>query len=217
MVVFILLVVFRTALERIQSFLKEVPVEPYVDEKSLSRLGGRVCLRMNGATFRWSPPSKNTAWAKGQRGGWENIVGYKTIVVFFWQRVKHCFGCGGQKYRLGEAQIQAKASASKAAAPKKDQREIDAEQDGGPPPEVLQGVDLELPQGSLCCIVGKVGSGKSSLLHAILGEMDRVSGTTETNGVISYAAQSACTPPTVSRLRARFAGELTSVGCRQSS
>ena len=175
----------RTALERIQSFLKEVPVEKYVDETTLERSGEQISVRMSNATFRWCPPSKNTAWQKGQRGGWENIVGYKTIAKFVLNRIKLCLGCGGEKYRLGEAQIAAKQAANKA-----DLEKLKGAEEK-PLIEVLQGLDLVVHQGTLCCIVGKVGSGKSSLLHAILGEMDVVGGTTETKGQISFAAQSA--------------------------
>ena len=180
----------RTALERIQSFLKEVPVEKYVDETSLERSGEKISIRMSNASFRWCPPSKNTAWQAGQRGGWENIVGYKTIAKFVLNRIKLCCGCGGTKYRLGEAQIAAKEAASKADQ-KKLTSPVAADEEDAPLIEVLQGMDLVVHQGTLCCIVGKVGSGKSSLLHAILGEMDVTGGTTETNGRISFAAQSA--------------------------
>merc|ERR1719375_662599 len=38
-------------------------------------------------------------------------------------------------------------------------------------------------------IVGSVGSGKSALLHAILGELDRTAGKLETRGSLSYACQ----------------------------
>lgn len=34
-----------------------------------------------------------------------------------------------------------------------------------------------IPEGCLVAVVGHVGSGKSSLLSALLGEMDRVEGT----------------------------------------
>ena len=177
----------RTAIERIQSFLKELPAEKYVDETSLERSGERISIRLSNASFRWMPPSKNTAWQAGQRGGWENIVGYKTIAKFILNRIKLCCGCGGEKYRLGEAQIAAKEAASKADEAAK----LKAKEEPPPLIEVLQGVDLVVHQGTLCCIVGKVGSGKSSLLHAILGEMDLAGGALETKGKISYAAQSA--------------------------
>jgi branched-chain amino acid transport system ATP-binding protein len=35
--------------------------------------------------------------------------------------------------------------------------------------DVLQGVDIEVPQGSVCCIVGPNGAGKSTVLRAISG------------------------------------------------
>lgn len=43
--------------------------------------------------------------------------------------------------------------------------------DGTESSAVLHDVQLEVPQGSLVIIVGPVGSGKSSLLNAVLGEM----------------------------------------------
>ena len=35
----------------------------------------------------------------------------------------------------------------------------------------LRDIDMEVKEGQLVCIVGRVGSGKSSLLSALLGEM----------------------------------------------
>jgi branched-chain amino acid transport system ATP-binding protein len=35
--------------------------------------------------------------------------------------------------------------------------------------DVLQGVELEVPQGSVCCIVGPNGAGKSTVLRAVSG------------------------------------------------
>uniref|UniRef100_A0A8C2TFQ1 ATP binding cassette subfamily C member 8 n=1 Tax=Coturnix japonica TaxID=93934 RepID=A0A8C2TFQ1_COTJA len=45
----------------------------------------------------------------------------------------------------------------------------------GPP--ALSNIDIRIPQGQLTMIVGQVGCGKSSLLLAILGEMQKISGT----------------------------------------
>ncbi|KAG2504685.1 hypothetical protein JM18_009527 [Phytophthora kernoviae] len=53
----------------------------------------------------------------------------------------------------------------------------------------LEGLNLEVDRGSLVMIVGKVGSGKSSLVNAILGEMPRTSGVLEVGGRIAYVSQ----------------------------
>lgn len=49
----------------------------------------------------------------------------------------------------------------------------------GPP--TLKNINLKINPGSLIAIVGPVGSGKSSLLAAFLGEMYKLSGTVNTN------------------------------------
>ena len=41
---------------------------------------------------------------------------------------------------------------------------------------VVSSLNLEVEEGSLVAVVGVVGSGKSSLLSAILGEMDKKCG-----------------------------------------
>ncbi|XP_008409805.1 ATP-binding cassette sub-family C member 8 isoform X2 [Poecilia reticulata] len=51
----------------------------------------------------------------------------------------------------------------------------------GPP--TLSNVDIKIPFGKLTMIVGQVGCGKSSLLLAALGEMQRVSGTVIWNSI----------------------------------
>lgn len=40
----------------------------------------------------------------------------------------------------------------------------------------LRGINLKIPKGQLCAVVGAVGSGKSSLLQALVGEMKRTKG-----------------------------------------
>ncbi|GLE10652.1 hypothetical protein PINS_up022869 [Pythium insidiosum] len=61
------------------------------------------------------------------------------------------------------------------------------------PPQnfVLDNVNIEIEAGSLVMIVGTVGSGKTSLLNALLGEMLRVSGTCDVHGKVSYVSQEA--------------------------
>ncbi|KAI8865768.1 P-loop containing nucleoside triphosphate hydrolase protein, partial [Ramicandelaber brevisporus] len=48
---------------------------------------------------------------------------------------------------------------------------------------------LTVKRGSLVAVVGSVGSGKSSLLAAMIGEMRRTGGTLQLGGTLSYAQQ----------------------------
>lgn len=55
----------------------------------------------------------------------------------------------------------------------------------------LANVTWEVAQGSLVAVVGTVGSGKSSLLSALLGDMIRVKGYANIRGKIAYVPQQA--------------------------
>ncbi|KOX68195.1 Multidrug resistance-associated protein 1 [Melipona quadrifasciata] len=55
----------------------------------------------------------------------------------------------------------------------------------------LRNINLHVEQGQLIAVVGTVGSGKSSLLSALLGEMDKISGKVNTKGSIAYVSQQA--------------------------
>ncbi|XVF21959.1 hypothetical protein REPUB_Repub12eG0133900 [Reevesia pubescens] len=55
--------------------------------------------------------------------------------------------------------------------------------------QVLKNINLEVKKGELAAIVGTVGSGKSSLLSSILGEMHKISGKVKLCGTTAYVAQ----------------------------
>ncbi|KNE67534.1 hypothetical protein AMAG_11989 [Allomyces macrogynus ATCC 38327] len=68
--------------------------------------------------------------------------------------------------------------------------EIDAAQFAFADDKPVLSIDrLTIARGSVTAIVGKVGSGKSALLAAILGEMDKLDGTVALRGSIAYVAQ----------------------------
>lgn len=55
----------------------------------------------------------------------------------------------------------------------------------GPDEAVLRNIDFSLGRRELVCVTGKVGTGKSSLLLGLLGEMNTVSGTVTLNPALS--------------------------------
>ncbi|XP_055837482.1 multidrug resistance-associated protein 1-like [Episyrphus balteatus] len=56
---------------------------------------------------------------------------------------------------------------------------------------VLRDINMEVKKGSLVAVVGTVGTGKSSLISALLGEMDKLKGRVNTIGTIAYVPQQA--------------------------
>ena len=55
----------------------------------------------------------------------------------------------------------------------------------------LMHVDLRVPRGQLVAIVGAVGSGKTSLLQGLIGDMRRTEGSVRVGGSVAYCSQSA--------------------------
>ncbi|CAH8436418.1 unnamed protein product [Dicrocoelium dendriticum] len=54
---------------------------------------------------------------------------------------------------------------------------------------VLQNISVQFPEGQLTSIMGSVGSGKSSLLRALLGDMEVFSGRLNIRGSVAYVPQ----------------------------
>ncbi|GJE88588.1 ABC transporter C family protein [Phanerochaete sordida] len=59
------------------------------------------------------------------------------------------------------------------------------------PPFQVRNVTMLVPRGSLVAIVGAVGSGKSSLLLGLIGEMRKLGGEVSFGGPVAYCAQTA--------------------------
>ncbi|KAJ7833819.1 hypothetical protein B0H13DRAFT_2428014 [Mycena leptocephala] len=59
------------------------------------------------------------------------------------------------------------------------------------PPFALHDITLSIPRGTLVAIVGRVGSGKSSLLQGLIGEMRTTAGKWAFSGSVAYCPQSA--------------------------
>jgi ATP-binding cassette subfamily C (CFTR/MRP) protein 1 len=70
-----------------------------------------------------------------------------------------------------------------------DEEEEETPDDGSPKPFVLRDVKLRVPKGKFVAIVGRVGSGKSSLLQAMAGEMRKLKGEVTFGGDVAYVSQ----------------------------
>uniref|UniRef100_A0A2K6N0T6 Multidrug resistance-associated protein 1 n=1 Tax=Rhinopithecus bieti TaxID=61621 RepID=A0A2K6N0T6_RHIBE len=55
----------------------------------------------------------------------------------------------------------------------------------------LNGITFSIPEGALVAVVGQVGCGKSSLISALLAEMDKVEGHVAIKGSVAYVPQQA--------------------------
>lgn len=54
---------------------------------------------------------------------------------------------------------------------------------------VLRNINIQIQSKKCVAVVGQVGSGKSSLISAFLGEMEKISGRVNTVGKIAYVPQ----------------------------
>ncbi|KAG5262648.1 hypothetical protein AALO_G00277310 [Alosa alosa] len=58
-------------------------------------------------------------------------------------------------------------------------------------PTTLHNINVMVPQGTLLAVVGHVGCGKSSLVSALLGEMEKLEGQITVKGSVAYVPQQA--------------------------
>lgn len=65
------------------------------------------------------------------------------------------------------------------------------ESDGDASNAYMKDISFEAKPGTLTMVVGSVASGKSSLLSALIGQMERLQGTVAVGGRVAYVAQSA--------------------------
>lgn len=56
-------------------------------------------------------------------------------------------------------------------------------------PPILKNINMRVKKNSLVAIVGTVGAGKSSVVSALLGEMEKLTGRVNTIGSIAYVSQ----------------------------
>lgn len=172
-----MLITANVALKRIQAFL----MQPDAPEALDSPEGlPRGAVRVTAADFAWETPedkAKEAAAAKlaavaakGQRGGPPGAGAPP--------------GGGKGKGRGGKGSV----TAPQPPAPHKPAKE--EEEDANKPwRPTLTGIDVSAEPGQLVMVAGAVGSGKSSLLATMIGNITKVSGKVQVQGKVAYVAQ----------------------------
>ncbi|KAF8656809.1 hypothetical protein AX16_002359 [Volvariella volvacea WC 439] len=79
----------------------------------------------------------------------------------------------------------------KRSLPKANEKQPTGKQKADEEPFRVKHIDITVQRGQLVAIVGPVGSGKTSLLQGIIGEMRRTAGGVIVGGRVGYCAQSA--------------------------
>jgi ABC-type multidrug transport system fused ATPase/permease subunit len=177
--------------------------ESAVDRDAKALAGGldhrreEPAIQLEGATLRWPKPSRITSRPTSETGRSAPSAGGRLC------------GCcrgdahdgstrGGDASRgagstvhtqrlLGADHLAADSSAAVSASPaSKGDAGLHPRGSGGVKagshrPAVLHNITLSVPRGQLVAVVGPVGSGKSSLLAALLGEMEDATGSADDN------------------------------------
>jgi len=95
----------------------------------------------------------------------------------------------------GEVKSEVPTDVAPAPAPDSvpDSSRVSTSQDRGKTEKVfkIQRTNLTIPKGQVVAIVGQVGSGKSSFLQGLIGEMRRETGSVKFCGSVSYCPQNA--------------------------
>ncbi|CAM9531857.1 unnamed protein product [Chrysoparadoxa australica] len=155
----------RISLARLTKYLELEELKPE-DRTWMNRGGtGKGCgsISVKGGVFSWSSADPEGLELPGKQGGSSYL-------------------------RRADQALLTKATA---VAGQEDNKEPSTPIDAPEDPFTLEVTGLDVVPGELLAVVGQVGSGKSSLVQAMLGEMTRKEGTVVVDGSIAYVAQSA--------------------------
>jgi ABC-type multidrug transport system fused ATPase/permease subunit len=165
----------KTAVDRLSKFLNTDDMDNYVIYGEPG--AGKPAVKFTDVTLQHAHPEESIWDPDAKRGSLVKAV--YTVIVPKW--VRACLGrCASALCCCCPKRCRKTAPVETADKPEATSR--------GP---CLENLNLEVPPGSLCCIVGRVGSGKSSLVLSLLGEIEKPNGIIQMNGRLSYAAQSA--------------------------
>ncbi|KAJ6466582.1 ABC protein [Mycena vitilis] len=95
------------------------------------------------------------------------------------------------EWEAGSEERETKTKAELKALAKLKDVDLESSEGHEDPPFRVQNIDMCIPRGTLAGVVGRVGSGKSSLLQGLIGEMRKVGGEFSFGGRVAYCPQTA--------------------------
>ena len=152
----------NVSINRINKFMRSAELDPDTITRGGKKTVGKAAVRVTSASFQWEEAPAAKDEAAKTNGD-----------------VKEA---GDTSAANGETAKMLNGSSTTA----KD--DGDGEDKGG---FKLADINVNIKAGSLCAVVGSVGSGKSSFLSALLGEMDKKAGEVEVFGSIAAVSQQA--------------------------
>ena len=158
----------HNALGRIQKLFES---ESLPDEQ-VKHVGLVNAIELDGASFTWDAPPPE---AEGGRGKAEEAKNAKKV----------------KKGKDPETSAGATVILTHGSIPNSPYVPTPAESEKSEKVFKIQKTSLKIPKGKVVAIVGPVGSGKSSLLQGLIGEMRKESGSVKFCGSVSYCPQNA--------------------------
>ncbi|KAI9197309.1 P-loop containing nucleoside triphosphate hydrolase protein [Polychytrium aggregatum] len=162
----------KVAIDRLQEFLEapEIDFEPTVDKAM------EPSVSIDRGEFVWCPPYAEPATPLPANNK---------------SRLRFAFP---KKQAVPAKALESETFDRKDHEPEMAGEHADSESDAIAAPETqgrLSSVNIQLKRGSLCAVVGPVGSGKSSLLSALVGDMQYRSGSVTFSGSVGLCPQQA--------------------------
>ncbi|WRT68580.1 uncharacterized protein IL334_005558 [Kwoniella shivajii] len=155
------------------------PIED--DDGMMKKLQGRYGKTLGGPAGKAGPPQKKAKDKKKKKMFW-NKKSKKITAV---QEIESEMASGGP--HDAEASAPAVGQGTGYAVPA-----VEEAQESSPEQKIfsIKDININIPRGSLTAIVGAIGSGKSSLLQGLMGEMRRTEGKVTFSGSTALCAQS---------------------------
>ena len=136
-----------------------------------------AALDLEDAAFSWDAPPPEQEGGKGKSNG--KRKGKKTKDL--------------KKDKKGKKRPESRGTDATVSSslPGSSQVSISQEPENSEKVFKIKKTSLKIPKGQVVAIVGRVGSGKSSLLQGLIGEMRKESGSVKFGGSVSYCPQNA--------------------------